>query len=284
MTHACWICSSTNHTLVRPSTVKALAPGELRISSKDYGQTAAIFECGDCGFWFCPEVQNPLEGYEALVDAEYENSQDARAIQYRSLLKAVMRHRPSGRFLDVGAGLGGFVLAAREAGFDATGVEPSKDMCSRSKAGIIQGTMESIAGQGERFDVICLIDVIEHVTNPMEQMKLAYSLLKPEGIVVLVTPDVSSLIAKLLKFKWWHFRLAHISYFTPKTLSLLLERSGFTAVSWSRPSWYLPLAYLQERLGVYMPFVTKIPLPKLLKNLSIPINFGDSLMVIARKK
>lgn len=284
MTHRCWICESENTKLIRTSTVRDIASNELRISSKDYGQTAALYECSACGFWFCPDVSNPLGGYEELVDEDYANSQGARDVQYRKLLKTIAPFKKNGDFLDVGAGLGGFVKAAQKAGFNALGVEPSKDMAAKSVGHVVQGTMETIANDPRRFDVINLIDVIEHVVDPLEQMRLGHKLLKDDGILVLVTPDVSSLIAKLLGYKWWHFRLAHISYFTPKTLELLLEKSGFKAVSWSRPSWYLPAGYLQERLGVYMPFVMKLRLPNWLKNLSIPINFLDSMMVIAKKE
>jgi SAM-dependent methyltransferase len=284
MIYPCWICVSSDTNQIRPSSVQKIDTSELRISSKDYGQTAAIYECTNCGFWFCPEVMDPITGYEGLVDAEYASSQHARDIQYKKLIKTLSRYKPSGDFLDVGAGLGGFVRAAKAAGFNAFGVEPSKDMCALSPDNLVQGTIDTIAQDSMRFDVICLIDVIEHVVDPLHQMQKAYSLLKDDGIVVLVTPDVSSWIAKLLKFRWWHFRLAHISYFTPKTLSHLLKNSGFKEISRSRPAWYLPIGYLQERLGVYIPFIMKIPLPNWLKSLSIPINFFDSMMVIAKKE
>ena len=108
--------------------------------------------------------------------------------------------------------------------------------------------------------------------------------LASDGIAVIVTPDGGSLAARILRKKWWHYRVAHISYFNRSTLELALARSGLEAVAWLRPSWFFPLDYLLLRLGHYVPFVARLASIRLAQSVTIPLNLYDSWLVIAKKR
>ena len=73
------------------------------------------------------------------------------------------------------------------------------------------------------FDIISLVDVIEHVNTPADLLQHIHAALAPDGVFILVTPDVKSLAARILGYKWWHYRFAHIGYFNKKNLSMLLQ-------------------------------------------------------------
>ena len=104
-----------------------------------------------------------------------------------------------------------------------------------------------------------------------------------DGCLFVVTPDVSSLAARLMGRRWWHYRLAHIAYFTPDTLTRLLQRCGFEPVATYRPGWRFSLAYILERLGAYLPGNLKLPVPAWTHRVNIPLNFFDSILVVARR-
>jgi hypothetical protein len=184
----------------------------------------------------------------------------------------------------VGAGSGILLEAATGLGFDAEGVEPSSSL---RKAGQAHGcridadliTHPAISGP---YDVVTMIDVIEHVAGPVEMVQSARALLKEGGVVVIVTPDVKSVVARLMGWKWWHYRIAHVGYFSRGNLELMLSKAGLKAVSVSRPSWSFSVAYIRDRLLRYLPGWLVPGERQWMLDTWVNLNLGDSLMIIAR--
>jgi hypothetical protein len=147
---------------------------------------------------------------------------------------------------------------------------------------VIEGAFcaEGIRGY---YDVVTLIDVIEHVTNPVELLCDVGKVLESDGIGILVTPDVGSVMAKLLGYRWWHFRVAHIGYFDCKTLNMALTKAGLKPLETFRPTWYFGSDYLMERVNRYVPTAFRLPVPRFLKHIKLPLNLFDSLCVIFGK-
>ena len=135
-----------------------------------------------------------------------------------------------GRLLEVGAGYGLFLAAAREAGWTTSGVE-----LSRTGAKHAQDTLglDVFCGQLEEapltpgFDVVCAWDTVEHVPDPLSFWRTVRSQVADDGVVLFSTPYVSSLPARLLGTRWWTLKpTEHIWHFTPRTHALLLARAG----------------------------------------------------------
>ena len=67
-------------------------------------------------------------------------------------------------------------------------------------------------------------DVIEHVTDPVEELKKVHRILKPKGVIFVVTPDVGGLWSKLLGRLWYHYKpVEHVVYFSEKTMKKALR-------------------------------------------------------------
>lgn len=145
------------------------------------------------------------------------------------------------------------------------------------------GTFPKDASDEKRYDVVTMIDVIEHVSYPAALLQKGRLLLKDDGIVVVVTPDLGSVFAKLLGWKWWHFRMAHIGYFDMATLSLLAENCGLRCVFSQRPSWHLSCGYLAERLHRYLPRWLRFLPPEWVGRKVVRLNLRDSLLCIYQK-
>ena len=279
----CWICGGDRLRLVKPGNLPdVLHPEALRITDANYGLTADIFRCENCGFLQCPNAPPVLELYEQMSDNSYEDTRAARAQQARALVNIVSRYKKAATLLDVGAGSGILVEEALELGFAAKGIEPSGSLQATAvQRGlpVTHGVLPNSEVAGP-FEVVTLIDVIEHVPDPLDLMRQIKSVMAPDGICVVVTPDVDSIAARLMGWKWWHFRAAHIGYFNKSTLALALETAGLRINAITRPSWVLPSSYLAERAFSYLPRPFRPPLPSVLDRIVVPINLYDSILVI----
>lgn len=282
--HHCRICGS-NTQLKWPSSLEnAINSDSFAITDAHYGQTSAIYECPQCGFRQCNDLQEVLSFYETLEDQEYENGRKERYLQAEALLEELKNHCQSGRLLDVGAGSGILVEAALKKGYDAQGIEPSiwlQEQAVERKLPVRKGTLSDVAEE-EAFEAITLIDVIEHVVDPLTLLSEIKKRLRSDGIAMIVTPDCKSFFAKLLGRKWWHYRVAHIGYFDRKTLRDACQRSGLEVIKTTRPGWFFTMDYLWVRLMQYFPKWMRCKPRNWMRRKTVSINLRDSLSVIIK--
>lgn len=284
--HPCWLCDSENTRLIKAGNIAGqIGASHFRITDANYGVTADLYQCASCGFRFCPTVDNVTAHYEQMEDAQYEATRNERALQTQKILQHIKTFKTGGALLDVGAGSGILVEQAIKQSFDAVGIEPSASLYKTAQAlglPMIHGVLPQ-ASLKNRFDVVALIDVIEHVDNPRAIMREIGNCMKTDAICVVITPDVNSWAARAMRAKWWHYRLAHIGYFNEKTLQQLMATAGLEIVAVHRPGWYFPASYLLERVMRYLPAPLRIKAPAWLDRLVIPLNLFDSLLVVCKK-
>jgi SAM-dependent methyltransferase len=288
---ACWVCESKRTTAYKSRTLtRPLEPGDLQISDANYGATLSLRRCEDCGFIFAEGEELPelFHLYEALEDQGYEESQDSRALQMEWLLDQASAARPGMRsMLDVGAATGLLVELGTRRGFQATGVEPSRSLVEVARAShgveLLKGTIPHPSLEGRTFDVVFLVDVIEHVSEPVTLLRDAARYLAPGGILMVVTPDVASVARKLLRERWWHFRLAHVGYFDDRSFGVACERAGLTVSRRLRAKWFFRVSYLLERVARYLPFTRGLRLSRgFLAERIVPLNLFDSWVFVCR--
>jgi 2-polyprenyl-3-methyl-5-hydroxy-6-metoxy-1,4-benzoquinol methylase len=281
----CWVCDSEDIKVIKESNINdQLDSDNYAITNSDYGITGELSKCSNCGFVQCTKENNVIQYYEDLVDTEYEETRAERKLQEQRILKLISKYKPEGSLLDIGAGSGILVEAALEMGYNAEGVEPSKWLQQKAverKLPIHQGIFPSDKLK-EKYDIIVLVDVIEHVNNPKQLLSEIKKAIKDDGIFILITPDVGSLMPKLLRWRWWHYRVAHIGYFNKKNLKYLTDHTGYKQIKITRPAWYFKLDYLIKRSYKLLPKFLHLPIPRFLKKIVIPINLRDSILGIYR--
>jgi SAM-dependent methyltransferase len=108
-------------------------------------------------------------------------------------LRTVLKYKtPSGKALELGSAHGGFVALLRWAGFDATGLELSPWLVDYARrtfdVPMLTGPLEDQSLPAGSLDVIALMDVLEHLPDPVGTMRRCLDLLKPDGILVIQTP------------------------------------------------------------------------------------------------
>lgn len=282
----CWVCEHEHFQLVKESSLpRQLDSQAFQITDARYGVTADIYRCAACGFRQCSGLDDVLKFYEDMHDEEYEDTRLWRAIQARKLLEIIATHLPQGRLLDIGAGSGILVEEALKMGYAAQGIEPSQWLWQKAvdRRLLVHHGVLPHEGVSAPVDIVCLIDVIEHVPDPLGLLSQARRILSDHGIGVLVTPDVASFAARTLRSKWWHYRIAHIGYFNRETIALALSKTGFEPIAIYRPSWYFPLDYLLRRLLAYASVTVPASVAACARPITIPLNLHDSLLVVFRK-
>lgn len=293
---SCWVCGSTAAIPFKPRSIeRPLTASDLRISDANYGCTLALERCRQCGFLFADgaDLTELLQLYEALDDPGYEESQDSRRLQMNWLLDTAARAQPGlESLLDVGAATGLLVSLARQRGWQAEGVEPSQQLvrvAAEHGVQLHQGSIPHPALEGRQFDVVCLVDVIEHVADPLALLRSAAQSLAPGGCLMVVTPDLGSIAHKLLGARWWHFRLAHVGYFDRASFELAAVRAGLTVVDRTRAKWFFRVGYLAERLTRYLPIaglwrrLEQTRAGQIASQQVVPLNLFDSWVFMCRK-
>lgn len=198
--------------------------------------------------------ENPKGGYANY----YEGMRVNKKTFYERLKKIEKKLGNKGKLLDVGCALGDCLVEAKKLGWkDVQGVEVSEfahKIAKRRNLNVRSGDIFKNPFHKDSFDVILYQDVIEHIVDPVGELKRVYQILKPGGIIFLVTPDTGGWWSKILGPLWYHYKpMEHISYFSKKSMILALQKSGFDNISIQATYHVLSLEYILNRLKFYAP-------------------------------
>ncbi len=161
------------------------------------------------------------------------------------------------RLLEVGCGSGHLLRQAAERGYDVTGVEYSPFACERARqtlggrGRVFEGEIDVLREESSAYDVCILCDVIEHVRNPGEFLQHAARLLRPGGIVLVVTPSRDSWSARAMGARWMEYKPEHLFYFNSSTISRQLVNAGFAHPTLHPGTKLLSLDYVTAHFEKY---------------------------------
>jgi 2-polyprenyl-3-methyl-5-hydroxy-6-metoxy-1,4-benzoquinol methylase len=202
--------------------------------------------CRDCGLvYVTPRLSDHIGQQEVFWDDQagrFDNIEKMGAQSYkrskrRALLSEVAlyrKYRKTGHIMDIGCGLGGFLRAAREQGWEhPEGIEiaPQAVLYASRFFTVVTNIADEEPHKKGLFDVIRLNNVIEHLPDPKKHVHLVHQFLRPGGLFVVSTPNFDSLSVAMCGSKWQYIGGDHHIYlFTPKTLGRLLEDTGFRLV------------------------------------------------------
>lgn len=282
----CCVCESTDHTELYRDELNGESPSVDYNFSAHTRKTFRIVKCSSCGHIFVNPMPNLLTNYIATEDNVYLASREQRIHTARKSVVTIRKYLPAqSRLLDVGCAAGFFLdVAANE--FKVEGLELSEwaaDHASRNH--LVHKKPLSQLDFSERFDVITMFGVIEHFSNPAEEIAAAHRALKPGGYLFIYTGDVSSLTARILRKKWWWYQGMHLQYFSRNSLDLLLKRGGFEILEHRLYPVYFSLKSLAQSLARY-PVTRPLQLllsTKPLQRIHVKLVVSGEMLEISRK-
>jgi SAM-dependent methyltransferase len=168
-----------------------------------------------------------------LYERQYQAVEQAPPVVTASierLVRSCEPHRKTGRWLDLGFGQGDLLEAAAAQGWECFGTELARPALERGAArGWIVG---SPAECDERFppagfDVVTMIEIVEHVVDPTSLLSAVASWLRPGGVLYLTTPHAGSLNWRILGMAWTVVAPpAHLTLWSTAGLARALTRAG----------------------------------------------------------
>ena len=218
-------------------------PHCLSISFLDFPFSGrSYYRCPSCSLIFAEQAEDSKTVIAYYRDRYFDASaQDQMSEQrkkiYGHILTVLEKFQKPGSLLDVGCGCGFFLKEAKARGWQGTGVDPSRRSIDYARSLIgeaaLCGTIDDIPAD-RRFDVIALVNVLDHMVDFRQQLKKIYFLLAPDGILYLRFPNGlfhSSVMRffRILSAERFitSFLIFHEYAFTPKAIRRSLHDMGF---------------------------------------------------------
>ncbi|MGI8548244.1 MAG: class I SAM-dependent methyltransferase [Gemmatimonadaceae bacterium] len=179
-------------------------------------------------------TESELQQYYNDAYAVHMQSYLASAEPQARAVARMLGDTSPGRMLEIGCSYGAVLSQFRSRGWQVEGVEIDERAASwaRDRHGldVHPGALADVRDRlHPPYDVVACYHVIEHIIDPHAFLREVRELLPPDGILVLRTPNASSAIARLTK-GWWEWCVVpeHVHLFSLRSLTLVLEQSGFT--------------------------------------------------------
>ena len=232
-----------------------------------------IVDCAQCGLrYVSPRLT--AQAINDLYTSNYFKSDDSVVYGYDdyiaehdTIIKTFQKrwnilsgYLPStGSMLDIGAACGFLMEVVKANGWQARGLEVSADMAQvgREKYGhdILVGTLAHPELHPASYDLITMWDTIEHSPDPVGDLKIIEVLLRPGGVLSLITPDSGSLHARVLGSKWVEYQRPqeHIYFFSHRLFKNILIQKGFEIIRCGTVGKYVSWKFALNRLRYYWP-------------------------------
>jgi len=156
--------------------------------------------------------------------------------RFQTFVDLARRHVDGGHWLDIGCGAGLLIALAQRAGFTGEGIELNADRrraaATQTRAKIHGVPVEAVGYPDDSFDVISMINVFSHLTSPAETLTELHRILKPGGVLVMATGEMTEGVQKSHMLNW---NLGdHLHFLGDRTLDRYSERVGFAVLERQR--------------------------------------------------
>jgi 2-polyprenyl-3-methyl-5-hydroxy-6-metoxy-1,4-benzoquinol methylase len=205
----------------------------------------------------------------------YERKEEFLAL-FDELLESIEAYETPGQLLDVGTGSGLLLVAARRRKWSVAGVEISPEAAARARdtngLDVIAGDVFAVPDRAV-YDVVIFNHVVEHLVDPIENLRYGVERLRPGGLLVIGVPNFGSWMAQLRKAHWASLHpQEHYWQFTHESLLRAIEPLGLRLVHFETTNYVLRRS-LNPKEIVY----------KLQSPVSAALGRGEAMVLMLRK-
>jgi SAM-dependent methyltransferase len=211
-----------------------------------------VVRCTRCGLARTTPrpTRDSIGAYYPSTYAHFRPDETERGPVYRALRYAVrvpyrlrygrvqMEEPPAGdrnRLLDVGSGAGLFLVEMAGLGWEPWAIEPNAELARRTierlrlpEDRVFAGSAEDADLPEAAFDLVTMSHVLEHLHDPAAVLVKVHHALRPGGRLRILGPNYGSHERRVFGRHWHGLDVPrHLHHFSPTTLRLLLERTGF---------------------------------------------------------
>lgn len=249
------------------------------------GDNFEVIKCRQCGLARTWPI--PLLAKDGQVFYDQQDDFNERLEQIvlwnkflNRAIKIIKKYKKEGDLLEVGCNVGIFVDLANKSGYSAYGIDLSKRATDSGKEKfnlndrLGQGSLANQQKNFKKYDIIVYIHVMEHIEKISDELRDAWELLKPNGILFIEAPNFDSIWRQVLGNKWYGFsHKQHIWQFSRKSLEDIVRKNKFDILfSTTRYS-------MHHQATLDIKGLIKI----ILHFLAFILKSGDNLIVVAKK-
>jgi SAM-dependent methyltransferase len=257
------------------------------------GAHGDLYACRACGTVVQPALPSGpalLDLYRDMEDDAYLSEEPGRRATARRLLKHVAKVAPRrGQLLEIGCGHGLLLDEARRLGWDVRGLEPARtarDYARSLDLDVRDAVVEELDAAEGPYQAIMMIDVLEHLEDPVATLRAAAALLVDGGALCVVTPDPSSPTARLAGGRWWGYLPAHTFLLPRQTLRGVLRDQDLEPVVdvglWRTFSLGYWIGGLGERSGALGSALGRLK-QSAVARAPVTMSLGDERVIVARR-
>ncbi len=209
----------------------AVGSGYGRIPASAHAGSIPLLRCPGCEHvWKAASARAPLVGTGAVATRDF-------SIRHAGLVRARLPREfscsPGRRVLDVGC-WDGALLADLPPTWVRHGIEPHAGAAALArKRGltVFTRTLEAVELEPATYDVVVMMDILEHLAEPLAGLAKLALALRPGGYFIALTGNAASFASNLYRGSWYYFNYAeHVTFFSPESLRLGLVRTGFESI------------------------------------------------------
>ncbi len=245
-----------------------------------------LFYCTNCEIIFSEFCKNKFEdNYRDVIDSQYISQIENKKLYFKNLINKISKYiKDTDDVLEIGSYYGAFGSEIKKKVKSYKGIELSKFASNyANKEFGLNISNENIFNyldeSKKKFDIIFMFDVIEHLDDPKEVIKVCSKNLNKNGRLIISTMNMDSFFAKLTGKHYPWIISQHKFYFTDKSIKKLLNSSNLELNKITNDVRIISLEYLFLKISQkikYLKFLYKIILKlKFLKNTKIKFSLFD---------
>ena len=195
-----------------------------------------------------------------------------------------------GKLLEIGSGMG-HLVGQLEDSFDTVGVDVNHWAVKQSKDVVDQTDLQTASAEelpfsDNSFDVVIIKHIVEHLPNPEKAITEIGRIIAPNGILILATPNLDSLLKPWKGKKWIGYQdPTHIALHPPATWLNWIQKSGFSLTRvFADGFWNVPYVPVIPSMLQKLFFGSLGGFQAITGLIFLPMRWGESVIVIAKKQ